>query len=113
VRGRAGARTARSSLTNALHFVMRRLPVKNIEAFVAVARAGSLARARAAESHGAGASRRIQLLEAELGTRMLNGSSAGSRLLKAATTILPRSTRDGRACRERPRRCGRGDSAMP
>lgn len=57
---------------------MRRLPLKNIEAFVAVARAGSLAQAAVRLNLTVPAlSRRIQLLEAELGIRMFDRQPRG------------------------------------
>jgi len=57
---------------------MRRLPLKNIEAFVAVARAGSLAQAALRLNLTVPAlSRRIQLLEAELNARLFERQPRG------------------------------------
>lgn len=57
---------------------MRRIPLKNIEAFVAVARAGSLAQAALRLNLTVPAlSRRIQLLEAELDARLFERQPRG------------------------------------
>src|ERR1700744_5950922 len=57
---------------------MRRLPLKSIEAFVAVARAGSLAQAALSLHLTVPAlSRRIALLETELGTRLFDRQPRG------------------------------------
>lgn len=68
---------------------MRRLPLGPMEAFVAVARSGSLARAALAMNLTVPAlSRRIQLLEAQLGIQLFDRLPRGVRLTDAGRTYF-------------------------
>ncbi|MGC2778039.1 MAG: LysR substrate-binding domain-containing protein [Bradyrhizobium sp.] len=101
--------------------VMRRLPLKNIEAFVAVARAGSLAQAAVRLNLTVPAlSRRIQLLEAELGVRMFERQPRGVALTErgrdyfaALDPAWESMTRATEAARTRGRRNAITVTVMP
>ena len=68
---------------------MRRLPLGPIEAFVVVARSASLAQAAVTMGLTVPAlSRRIQLLEAELGVRLFQRLPRGVRLTEPGATYF-------------------------
>lgn len=100
---------------------MRRIPLKNIEAFVAVARVGSLAQAALRLNLTVPAlSRRIQLLEAELDVRLferrprgLSLTDAGHDYFAALDPAWERMARATEAVRRRGQRKGLTVSVMP